>query len=167
MKKIIYAVLAFVFPFFAYAQDFWTQHLQDVEGVEIDSVMTYAQVVAKFGQPDEVKVEDDYDPHQEGKCRYYKYGENELVFSDNNGLIEYRIYDNRFAVLTKMIDGGLRVGDPLSKVHQNVDSIGPVEKRRTYSDGTNRHVLFPYCDVVLLINEKGGIITAILYSAPL
>ncbi len=41
MKKIIYAVLAFVFPFFAYAQD--------VEGVEVGTKMTYNQVVAKFG----------------------------------------------------------------------------------------------------------------------
>ncbi len=141
-------------------------YAQDVEGVEIDSVMTYAQVIEKFGAPDELKIESDF-LHQDGECRYYKYGENELVFSDHDGLIGFSIIDSKFAVLTKMIDGGLRVGDTLSKVHQNADSLGPLEKRRTYSDGTNGYVLFPYCDVVLWILEKDGIITAILYSAPL
>ncbi len=139
-------------------------YAQDVEGVEIDSVMTYAQVVAKFGQPDEVKVQEADFP-EGSKIYRYHYGSNYLIFSDVDGMIGFAIQDNRFAVITNYLEGGLRVGDPLSKV-QNVDIKGYLEKRKEWPKYTSYN-LFSQTDCPLWIREKDGIIVSMDLSIPM
>ncbi len=157
MNKYIYTILVFVFPLFAYAQD--------VEGVEIDSVMTYAQVVAKFGQPDEVKVRHADFPENSNIYSYF-YGENKLVFSDLDGLIEYRIYDDRFKLIVNYLEGGLRVGDLLSKI-QDVNVKGPLYKYGTESDGREIYHLFSQTDCPLWIRTKNGVIADMWLLIPM
>ncbi len=157
MKKIIYTIIALILPFFAYAQD--------VEGVEIDSVMTYGQVVAKFGVPDKFEVQDADFPDG-AKIWYYKYGKNELVFSNTDGLIGFYIYDDRFSLITNYLEGGLKVGDPLSKI-QNVNIQGPLEHHCNEPDGSKIYHLFSHTDCPLWIWIKNGIIVYMDLSIPL
>ncbi len=162
MKKIIYTIIALISPLFVYAQNTGKLYLQDVDGVDITTKMTYEQVVAKFGQPDEV-YEWDEDFPEGSKGREYQYGESMFRFSDRDGLIEFGISDDRFAVITHYIEGGLRVGDPLSKI-QNVNVGGPLKRHSERGDGTVIYHLFSESDDRLWIYVNDGVITNMDFS---
>ncbi len=156
MNRFLIFCLLMLLPSWVYAQD--------VEGVEVGTKMTYAQVVAKFGQPDEVKIWDEDFP-EGSKVRDYHYGESHLIFSDTDGLIGFGIRDNGFKLLVNYLEDGLLVGDSLSKI-QDVDIHGPLEKHDTVSDGSEIYYLFSHTDCPLWIWAKDGIITYIWLSIP-
>ncbi len=156
MKKYIYTIILFALPLYI--------HAQDIEGIELNTKMTYEQVVEKFGEPDEVKVWDADWPEGTKQCRLY-YGKNFLVFSEVDGLIGFGLTDNRFAAIINYMEGGIRIGDPLSKV-QNVNIFGPLKKRGTWPE-YNSYNLFSETDCPLWISEKDGVIIGIGLSIPL
>ncbi len=147
-------VIALLLPICTYAQD--------IEGIEVCTKMTHEQVIAKFGTPDSVKSRN-ADWPEESKIRSYKYGKNKLVFSDYDGLIEFVIEDNRFALIKNYINGGLKVGDSLSKI-QNLNIHGPLELREKIEDGTIIYNLFTEYDSRLWILVKNGKIINIHFS---
>lgn len=78
----------------------------------MDSLMTKGQVIEKFGEPDEYLFHD-YDI--DGTYEWYHYGEDYLLFI-NERLYAFYVSTPRWSVLMKMIDGGVKIGDPFSKL---------------------------------------------------
>ncbi len=156
MKKILlFAILVFCSTCI---------YAQDVEGVEIGTKMTYEQVVEKFGEPDEVEIQEECEPEC-AQYRYY-YGISNLLFSEDDGLIGFSLRDKTFNAIMNYIEGGLNVGDSLSQI-QNVNINGPLEKYKDAADGSEIYKLFSHTDCPLWLWAKDGIITYIWLSIPL
>lgn len=96
---------------------------QDINGVELYDELTHAEVLEMFGKP--TKYEE-YDDQYEGFSRWYYYGENYLHFRDAV-LEEFAIYESSYTTLEEYFEGGLRVGDPFSRLdefkHGRVEQI--------------------------------------------
>lgn len=96
---------------------------QDINGVSLYDELTYAEVLEMFGEP--TKYEE-YDDQYEGFSRWYYYGENYLHFRDDV-LEEFAIYESSYTTLEEYFEGGLRVGDPFSRLdefkHGRVEQI--------------------------------------------
>ena len=95
---------------------------QDINGVELYDEMTHVQVLEMFGEP--TKYEE-YDDQYEGFSRWYYYGENYLHFRDDV-LEEFAIYESSYTTLEEYFEGGLRVGDPFSRLDEF--KLGRVEQ---------------------------------------
>ncbi len=141
---------------------------QDVEGVEIDSVMTYNQIVAKFGEPTR------YWSHETefGLDEEFYYDENLLYFGWGNKFLNFYISSNQFRVLTKDIEGGIKVGDLLSKM-ENCKYGMPkladwLNKRENLQDGCTRYYYNPNgdADSYVIIGVRDGIIKWISFDYP-
>ena len=102
---------------------------QDINGVELYDELTHAQVLEMFGEPTE------YDGQDEGVSRWYYYGENYLHFRDAV-LEEFAIFDSSYTTLEEYFEGGLRVGDPFSRLdgfkHGRVERIDRGKSYRLY-----------------------------------
>lgn len=96
---------------------------QDINGVSLYDELTHAEVLEMFGEP--TKYEE-YDDQYEGFSRWYYYGENYLHFRDDV-LEEFAIYESSYTTLEEYFEGGLRVGDPFSRLdefkHGRVEQI--------------------------------------------
>lgn len=96
---------------------------QDINGVELYDELTHAEVLEMFGKP--TKYEE-FDDQYEGFSRWYYYGENYLHFRDDV-LEEFAIYESSYTTLEEYFEGGLRVGDPFSRLdgfkHGRVEQI--------------------------------------------
>ena len=110
---VILAVLMGVVPLSA----------QDINGVELYDELTHGEVLEMFGEP--TKYEE-FDDQYEGFSRWYYYGENYLHFRDDV-LEEFAIYESSYTTLEEYFEGGLRVGDPFSRLdgfkHGRVEQI--------------------------------------------
>ncbi|MCI1785691.1 MAG: hypothetical protein LKI59_06095 [Bacteroidales bacterium] len=149
MKKIILIGFIIALSINAFAQD--------VEGVFADQKMTYAQVVAKFGKPDKYRKQ--YDEF--GLSEEYFYGKTWFHFEETGKFRNFVIRDRRFAALTLDIDGGIRVGDPLSKLDNF--KYGKPQYIRTDEDG-ELYLLYPKSDDNVYLVVKDGIIVTIFYD---
>lgn len=96
---------------------------QDINGVSLYNELTHAEVLKMFGEP--TKYEE-FDDQYEGFSRWYYYGENYLHFRDDV-LEEFAIYESSYTTLEEYFEGGLRVGDPFSRLdgfkHGRVEQI--------------------------------------------
>ena len=96
---------------------------QDINGVELYDELTHAQVLEMFGEP--TKYHENIYP-EDGVERWYYYGENYLYFRDDV-LEEFAIYESSYTTLEEYFEGGLRVGDPFSRLdefkHGRVEQI--------------------------------------------
>ena len=105
---------------------------QDINGVELYDELTHAQVLEMFGEP--TKYEE-FDDQYEGFSRWYYYGENYLHFRDAV-LEEFAIFDSSYTTLEEYFEGGLRVGDPFSRLdgfkHGRVERIDRGNSYRLY-----------------------------------
>ncbi|MCI1640306.1 MAG: hypothetical protein LKI42_03400 [Bacteroidales bacterium] len=132
---------------------------QDVDGMRVDQKMTYAQVVAKFGKPDRyLKRYDEF-----GLTEEYFYGKTWFHFEETGKFKNFVIKDRRFAALALDIDGGIRVGDPLSKLDNF--KYGKPQYVRTDDDG-ELYLLYPKCDDNVYLVIRDGIIVTIFYYYP-
>lgn len=95
---------------------------QDINGVELYDELTHGEVLEMFGEP--TKYEE-YDDQYEGFSRWYYYGENYLHFRDDV-LEEFAIYESSYTTLEEYFEGGLRVGDPFSRLDEF--KLGRVEQ---------------------------------------
>ena len=125
---------------------------QDINGVELYDELTHAEVLEMFGEP--TKYEE-FDDQYEGFSRWYYYGENYLHFRDDV-LEEFAIYESSYTTLEEYFEGGLRVGDPFSRLdgfkHGRVERIDRGNSYRLY-DGMN--------DSYLTLIVSDGIIVSI------
>lgn len=87
---------------------------QDIEGVDIHQKLTKIQIIEKFGQPTSYETYESDDGTLE-EIFYYGQDANEIYFTGGK-LSGFSIDDDSFVVLTKSVTGGVKVGDPLSKV---------------------------------------------------
>ena len=85
---------------------------QDINGVELYDELMHAQVLEMFGEP--TKYHENIYP-EDGVERWYYYGENYLYFM-NDVLGEFTIADSSYTTLEEYFEGGLRVGDPFSRL---------------------------------------------------
>jgi hypothetical protein len=74
--------------------------------------------------------------------------------------------DSRFAAWTLSVDGGVRVGDNLSKIYEIKDG-DPVRTEDVDKDGSVQYKIYPKTDSPAYICVKDGKITWISYSDPL
>ena len=152
-KRILFITLALLMSFAAMAQENeeWFGH--DVEGFCTGQRMNYKQFVAKFGKPDRI-LGDGESYYVEGNYFHFE----QSIF------LQFIIKTPRFAVLTKYIKGGIRVGDKLSKL-DNFKYGKPIKAREALqpNDGSVTYVFFYNTDFPLYLNTEDGKITIIHY----
>lgn len=129
---------------------------RDVNGVKIGVKMTKEQVVDIFGEPDKYVEQDSGD---NGVNKFYYYGKSFLHFK-NDAFDEFYIVDTDFVALTNHIDGGLKVGDSISKL----DSF-KYGKPRKQKNGSYK--LFFTSDNPVYLWIEDGIIIGIEYNEPI
>ena len=152
MKTKILIAIALFISSFAMAQNEEADGY-DVEGFCIGQRMNYKQFVAKFGKPDRYE--------NVGGDESYYIGEDYFHFEDNGIFLNFIIESNRFAVLTKYMKGGIRVGDKLSKL-DNFKYGKPVFTKRLKS-GRHEYALFYESDEVVYLGVTNGMIVSIRY----
>ena len=128
---------------------------QDINGVELYDEMTHAQVLEMFGEP--TKYEE-YDDQYEGFSRWYYYGENYLHFRDAV-LEEFAIYESSYTTLEEYFEGGLRVGDPFSRL--DGFKHGRVEWIDIFPDSCSYRLYVGMSDNYLTLEVSDGIIVSI------
>ena len=123
---------------------------QDINGVELYDEMTHAQVLEMFGEP--TKYEE-YDDQYEGFSRWYYYGENYLHFRDAV-LEEFAIYESSYTTLEEYFEGGLRVGDPFSRLdgfkHGRVERIDRGNSYRLYVGMNDNYLTLEVSDGIIV-----------------
>lgn len=94
----------------------WLCHSQDIETL---NGIGYDQIISRLGEP--VQYErSDYD----GQWYRMYYNTMSLTIDYFTGAITYyTIWDNSFVVLSQYIDGGLRVGDPVSRIPAGLGNL--------------------------------------------
>lgn len=160
MTKIFLSiVLILVLPAMIYGQGPEKAVHIDVEGIEPGTKITYSEFVSRFGKPDSYKkYESEF-----GLSERYIVGKNKFSCEENGILYNFRLHDNRFRALTTYMDGGVRVGDPFSKL----DFLKP-DLVRKYDDGSAQYVLFEkISDDKLIVFVKDGIILSMVFNYPL
>ncbi len=129
---------------------------QDLEGVDFGDALTKEQVIAKFGQPNEYIS---YDPEIGDLYETYVYDDYLLEFHDSC-LFQFYISSKNFAVFTKDIDGGIRVGDSLEKVLNS-------DLKPHYSAWYDEDIYHQYYyDLRIYYRIKDGIIVEIWTTFP-
>lgn len=123
---------------------------QDINGVELYDEMTHAQVLEMFGEP--TKYHENIYP-EDGVERWYYYGENYLYFM-NDVLGEFTIADSSYTTLEEYFEGGLRVGDPFSRL--DGFECGRLEKYPRLPDCY--HLYIGMSDIWLTLYIEDGII---------
>lgn len=164
MKKYYKIILGLMICFFSInlsAQQLDLRlYSRDVNGVCVGTILTRDQVVAKFGEPTRYVEQDSGD---NGVNRYYYYG-NSYIHTKAHVFDEFGISDAAFAVCTLQIAGGLKVGDPLSKLDNFV--FGKPKFIKTVDDML-RYRLFYTSDNPVHLYVKDGIIVDITYHDPI
>ncbi len=82
----------------------------DVNHVPVYEKLTRAEIVEKFGEPDDYRITDD---GLVGFEEIYVYGENALLFMDHE-FEGFVIHDQSWSVMNDSFPGGLKVGDDIS-----------------------------------------------------
>ena len=123
---------------------------QDINGVELYDELTHAEVLEMFGEP--TKYEE-YDDQYEGFSRWYYYGENYLHFRDAV-LEEFAIYESSYTTLEEYFEGGLRVGDPFSRLdgfkHGRVERIDRGNSYRLYVGMNDNYLTLEVSDGIIV-----------------
>lgn len=155
MKSIYIIVLT---VFFTILPEF---HLlsQDINGLSIGQKMTKSQIIDKLGEPTAYRT---YVAEVGSTIEIFNYDRNEVEFSDGC-LSRFVIMDNRFTVLTKLISGGVKVGDPLSKINSLNPEVATwrSSSQNVYYISTNEGEI----NVFFVVSD--GIIKNINFSIPL
>ena len=158
-KIFLSIVLILVLPAMIYGQGPEKAVHIDVEGIEPGTKITYSEFEGRFGKPDSYKkYESEF-----GLSERYTVGNNKFSCEENGILYNFRLHDNRFRALTTYMDGGVRVGDPFSKL----DFLKP-DLVKKYDDGSAQYVLFEkISDDKLIVFVKDSIILSIIFNYPI
>ena len=126
-------------------------------GLHIGQKADSARVVSIFGKPDRYKKFD----NEYGISETYYFGSNRLHFECNGCFLDFRLDDNRFAALIDTIEGGVRVGDPISKLDNYVTGKPELIEK---VDGFDVYAINKdLCDITRFF-VKNGIINIIVFS---
>jgi hypothetical protein len=154
MKKYILIILAVLLSLPAFAQ-------KDV--FKTLNGKTHAQIIQMFGQPDDYcNYEDSADDTQ-----IYYYGKTIFSMDRNRILAHFQTDSKDYCILTKFINGGLKVGDPFSKL-QSIDfsktdyGRNKAGNKLTYDctnkDGSTDYFVFKEEYHYVYFRVKGGVI---------
>ena len=127
----------------------------DVEGMLIGTKNGYSEVVAKLGKPDKYRS---YEA-EDGMSDNYYYGDSWLHFEADGLFVNFCLLDNRFAALTTIMKGGIRVGDPITKASPLSPTIHI--KRE---DGVTVYIIYQSWDEIVYSEVKNGIIISIWHA---
>ncbi|MDP3451786.1 MAG: hypothetical protein Q8R90_02420 [Bacteroidales bacterium] len=128
---------------------------QDVNGMKLTETYNYTYVINKFGTPDSYWS----GPGEDGLDEEYYYGPNLFRFSENGCFGAFTLEDNRFAVFTLDMQGGIKVGDSVTKFNQL--GFGQLISR-----GNNHYEFKGRGDAWFDIYHNNGIITLMCCSFP-
>ena len=128
--------------------------LPDVEGIVTGNVYTYSSVISTLGQPTSYWS----GKGEEGLDEEYYFETNLLRFRENGSFSAFVLKNNRFAIYTSRLNGGIKVGDSLSKFRQL--GFGSLTLN---TDGNYR---FNIEDFWIDIEHNNGIITKLRFSIP-
>ncbi len=128
---------------------------QDVNGMELTETYNYNYVINKFGTPDKYRCGNS----EYGLDEEYYYGPNLFRFRENGFFGAFSLKDNRFAVFTLYMQGGIKVGDPVTKFNQL--GFGQLISR-----GNNHYEFIGCGDAWFDIYHNNGIITLMRCSFP-
>ena len=133
---------------------------RDVNGIKVGTRLTREQVVAEFGEPTRYVEQDSGD---NGVNRYYYYGKS-YIHTKDHVFDEFAVSDTSFVAFTLQIEGGLKIGDPLSKLDTFMFGKPVIDK--TVNDMV-RYNLFASTDSPVDLYVKDGIIVDITYHDPI
>lgn len=128
---------------------------QDVNGMKLAETYNYSYVTNKFGAPDRYWSRES----EFGLDEKYYYGQNFFRFSNNGFFSTFTLIDNRFAVFTLDLQGGIKVGEPVAKFNQL--GFGQLEVK---PDGS--YYFRGIGDAVFEIFHNDGIITRMVCRFP-
>ncbi len=127
-------------------------YAQDVDGVDCSFMMSKNMVIARFGEPEEYTLDyDDYGDKIEG----YDYGNGDWIEFVNGVMYGFCVSTPRWPVLVNMVEGGIRIGDPFSKLASF--NPQPVD----WLDGVSDMYYIPSGDFPIFISTSDNIITQV------
>ena len=121
--------------------------------------MTNVQVVEKFGEPEEYTLKNSY-MDEEAKYEMYYYGHGEWLEFVNGCLQSFCVNTPRWSVLVYKMEGGVRVGDPFSKLSPLNPQLASWIKDNTDS----KTYYIPSGDFPILIDVKEGKIKSVSFT---
>lgn len=133
----------------------------DVEGLEIFDELDYDGFVMKFGKPDTYKKE--VGQTEIWYEEYYSIGKDRFTFGNAGHFREFYLEEKKYAALTLTVNGGVRVGDPLSKL-DDYEYGKPKFYKKMEKEGTLLYTLFDYSESWLIIEVLNGKIVSMSYS---
>jgi hypothetical protein len=93
----------------------------EVEGMVIGQKLSHEEMVSKFGEPEKFIEYPDSDTEA---CRY-EYPGADFAFTSDYRLMYFTVRSSEYTTLSQDVEGGLHVGDHLSKVsHLDPERIG-------------------------------------------
>ncbi len=131
---------------------------QDIKGVSGE--MTKSGVIALFGTPE--KYENNVNERDETYEYYYYNNKERLIFIDGI-LSEYSIRTSRFTMFPNLFQGGVKVGDPFSRIESRCSRE---------STDSERGVVFYDCemndpDAYVHVRVKDDKIISFYYLCPM
>lgn len=125
----------------------------DVCGIELGQKLPHSEFVAKFGTPDKYRsYETEFGLDEE-----YDYGHDNFHCEEGGHISRYSLFDSRFAVLTKYLEGGIRVGDNLEKM--SAYKHGKMCYQKTYDDGREEYMLSETDETFILVVKNYVIVS--------
>ncbi len=128
--------------------------MPDVAGLVCGNVYKYADVTAKLGQPSSYRSIEG----EEGLDEEYYYRTNLLRFQGNGVFTDFVLENTQFAIYTAYLNGGIKVGNPVTKFQQL--GFGSLKLKQ---DG---EYMFILQDSWIEIRHNKGIITKLFFSIP-
>ena len=129
----------------------------EVEGMVIGQKLSHEEMVSKFGEPEKFIEYPDSDTEA---CRY-EYPGADFVFTSDYRLMYFTVRSSEYTTLSKDVEGGLHVGDHLSKVsHLDPERIG----------NSRRYMLFSKAfqdDYIGVTVDESDMITSIWFYSSL
>ena len=166
MRKYYKMILVLMISFFSTAPVISAQEVdmmlfnRDVNGVAVGTLLHRARVIEKFGEPTSYKEQLSEDNEV---SRWYYYGKS-YIHTQDDIFDQFAVRDTNFTAFTNHISGGLKVGDPLSKL-DNFKYGKPIQYRETEDSVVYR--IFNTTDSPVDLYVKNGFIIDIVYLNPM
>ena len=138
-----------------------SQTLEDpeVKGLRIYQKYTKQQILSALGQPTR------YDTWGSGAelGQEFYYGESLFHFEDNGFFKGFIVYDPEYLTMTDLVPGGVRVGDPISKILSRDNLVIKSYPQEGTDCDTEYCIRLDWWDDLYVVYVKNGRITSIGY----
>ena len=132
----------------------------DLNGMSLSATLSYNDIEAVFGVPDSYELQT-----AESVTEEYEYNAGLFLRLYDSMIETVSVESNLYAFFTSLPCGGLRVGDPVSKLAQNNIPVKLVQSDVEYINGA--YIIDDNYDDYFYIIHENGIITAFLYFFPM